>query len=60
MIQAVTENTDFAGAIRAFSALDPFACRILSLYQSYRPELVFVDYCRRCSPQRLEFYIISD
>nr|WP_316612303.1 hypothetical protein [uncultured Ruminococcus sp.] len=44
MIQAVTENTDFAGAIRAFSALDPFACRILSLYQSYRPELVFVDY----------------
>ena len=44
MIQAVTENTDFAGAIRPFSALDPFACRILSLYQSYRPELVFVDY----------------
>ena len=41
MIQAVTENTDFAGAIRPFSALDPFACRILSLYQSYRPELVF-------------------
>ncbi|MBU5462912.1 GNAT family N-acetyltransferase [Lachnoclostridium sp. MSJ-17] len=44
MIQAVSEGTDFAGAIRAFSSLDPFACRILSLYRSYRPGLAFVDY----------------
>lgn len=44
MIRAVTEDEDFASVIRAISSLDPFACRILSLWHCYRPTLVFVDY----------------
>lgn len=44
MIISVDKTTDFVGTIRGMSADNPFACRIISLYQSYRPDLAFVDY----------------
>lgn len=44
MIKAVSEGSDFAAQVTAAAPANPFACRILSLYQSYRPGLVFVDY----------------
>lgn len=44
MIISVDSNNDFIGTIRQISADDPFACRIISLYKSYRPDLAFVDY----------------
>lgn len=44
MIHSVGENTDFIGILSAFSPENPFACRIISLYNSYSPHLAFVDY----------------
>lgn len=48
MIISANEAGDYIGAINLLSALDPFACRIISLYNSYKPELVFVDYWLTC------------
>ena len=44
MIQSANESVDFVGAINALSQDDPFACRIISLFSCYPPQLVFVDY----------------
>ena len=44
MIQSANEAVDFVAAIHALKADDPFACRIISLYHCYPPQLVFVDY----------------
>ncbi|HCA04379.1 MAG TPA: hypothetical protein DEO32_00625 [Ruminococcaceae bacterium] len=44
MIISVDRKTDFVGSIKQMSADNPFACRIISMYRSYRPELAFVDY----------------
>ena len=44
MIQSANESVDFVAAIHALSDNDPFACRIISLFKCYPPQLVFVDY----------------
>lgn len=44
MIISANETNDFLKSLSDISANDPFACRIISLYKSYIPELVFVDY----------------
>lgn len=44
MIISANETNDFIKSLSDISANDPFACRIISLYKSYIPELVFVDY----------------
>lgn len=44
MILSANESTDFISSISMISDNDPFACRIVSLYNSYNPELAFVDY----------------
>lgn len=44
MIISVDETTDFLGSIDQMSADNPFACRIISMYKSYKPGLAFVDY----------------
>lgn len=44
MIISVDKSTDFIGTINQMTADNPFACRIVSLYKSYKPELAFVDY----------------
>lgn len=48
MIISANEVKDYVGSISLLSALDPFACRIISLYNSYKPELAFVDYWLTC------------
>ncbi len=44
MIISANETNDFVSSINSISKLDPFACRIISLYNSYNPDLAFVDY----------------
>ena len=44
MIVSANESKDFISSITNISGNDPFACRIISLYNSYKPELAFVDY----------------
>lgn len=44
MILSANESTDFVSLVSKISENDPFACRIISLYNSYNPELAFVDY----------------
>ncbi len=44
MILSANDKKDFTASISALSDKDPFACRIISLYNSYNPELAFVDY----------------
>jgi GNAT superfamily N-acetyltransferase len=44
MIISANETKDFVTIISSISDNDPFACRIISLYSSYNPELAFVDY----------------
>lgn len=44
MIVSANEASDFLKSITGLSDCDPFACRIISLYNSYKPELAFVDY----------------
>ena len=44
MIVSSYEAKDFVNAVSEISDNDPFACRIISLYNSYSPELAFVDY----------------
>lgn len=44
MIVSASEIQGFPQKIDALAKGDPFACRILSLYHSYRPDLAFVDY----------------
>lgn len=44
MILSANETNDFIASVQKISTNDPFACRIISLYNSYSPELAFVDY----------------
>ena len=44
MIISALEGDNFIEIINGISKTDPFACRIISLYNSYSPDLVFVDY----------------
>lgn len=44
MIISANNSKNFISRVSAVSNNDPFACRIISLYNSYQPELVFVDY----------------
>lgn len=44
MIRHAAQDARFAETLTALGGEDPFACRILSLYNSYPPHLVFVDY----------------
>ena len=44
MIISALEADNYIEIINAVSQSDPFACRIISLYNSYSPELAFVDY----------------
>lgn len=44
MIISVDRSVDFTGSIKQMTAQNPFACRIISMYQSYKPDLAFVDY----------------
>lgn len=44
MIISANEVNDFKSSVSKISDNDPFACRIISLYNSYPPELAFVDY----------------
>ena len=44
MINSATDADSFIKEVQAISAVDPFACRIISLCNSYKPDLVFVDY----------------
>lgn len=44
MIISANEVNDFKSSVGKISDNDPFACRIISLYNSYPPELAFVDY----------------
>lgn len=44
MIISVDQTTDFVEVISRLEEDNPFACRLISLYQSYKPDLAFVDY----------------
>lgn len=44
MIISANETSDFIQSVQRISDNDPFACRIISLYNSYSPDLAFVDY----------------
>lgn len=44
MINSANDADSFIKEVQAISAVDPFACRIISLCNSYKPDLVFVDY----------------
>ncbi|MDO4882086.1 MAG: GNAT family N-acetyltransferase [Oscillospiraceae bacterium] len=44
MIISALEADNFINIVYGISPTDPFACRIISLYNSYSPDLVFVDY----------------
>ncbi len=48
MILSSAQAPDFLSAVRRLSPGNPFACRILSLYNSYHPDLAFVDYWLVC------------
>ena len=44
MILSVSQTPDFLTSVQRLSDGNPFACRIVSLYNSYHPDLAFVDY----------------
>lgn len=44
MILSCDKINDFVSLVSSISENDPFVCRIVSLYMSYRPSLPFVDY----------------
>lgn len=44
MIISANDTTDFVAIVESVSDNNPFACRIISLFTSYNPELAFVDY----------------
>ena len=44
MINSAADAESFIKTVRGISPTDPFACRIISLCNSYDPGLVFVDY----------------
>lgn len=44
MIISANETSDFIASVKKISDGDPFACRVISLYNSYKPDLAFVDY----------------
>lgn len=44
MILSSEKTNDFVALVSGISETDPFVCRIVSLYMSYRPSLPFVDY----------------
>ncbi len=44
MIISANDTGDFVKIISSLSDSNPFACRIISLYNSYNPKLAFVDY----------------
>ncbi len=44
MIVSAIEAVDFESVLLSVAGNDPFACRIISLYNSYNAELAFVDY----------------
>ena len=44
MIQSANGSAGFEQIIAALADNDPFACRIVSLFRCYPPQLVFVDY----------------
>ena len=44
MINSAYGISDYPSRLLALADNDPFICRILSLYNSYPPELAFVDY----------------
>lgn len=44
MIVSANETENFVQKINSVSSKDAFACRIISLYNSYSPNLAFVDY----------------
>lgn len=44
MIVSSVEAVDFVKTLSSVANNDPFACRIISLYNSYNAELAFVDY----------------
>lgn len=44
MILSVDSKTDFVNTLYKMSGTNPYACRIISMYNSYNPDLVFVDY----------------
>lgn len=44
MIVSANETADFTAIVQPLSDNNPFACRIISLYTSYNPQLPFVDY----------------
>lgn len=44
MIISAIEADNFTDIVNGILPTDPFACRIISLYNSYSPDLAFVDY----------------
>lgn len=44
MIVSASEINGFVNSVANLSDNDPFACRIISFYNSYAPDLAFVDY----------------
>lgn len=48
MIISASDADNFINTVQSVSAVDPFACRIISLFNSYKPGLVFVDYWLVC------------
>lgn len=44
MILSANELPEYAKIVGKMAQHDPFACRIISLFHSYRPGLAFVDY----------------
>lgn len=44
MIISANKANDFISSVKNLYNCDPFACRIISLYNSYSPALAFVDY----------------
>lgn len=44
MIISATQDVDFVGILSSVANNDPFACRIISLFNSYNANLAFVDY----------------
>ena len=49
MIISVENAKIFIDKIKDISANDPFACRVISLCNSYPPSLAFVDYWLICN-----------
>lgn len=52
MIISANEIDNFSLAVSSISPEDAFACRIISLYNSYSPDLAFVDYWLVCNDSK--------